>query len=294
MNPRYPIFIPTKGRHEYPLTIKAFERLGVSFRAVVQPQEYDRYAAVVADPSSLLTLPAGVDGLVPTRNWIWDHAQALGVPFFWTFDDNIQNFYRLHRNVKAMVTDGTFLRVMEDFMDRYENVAILGMQYEFFVPRRQKSPAFILNTRVYSNMLIRAGIPFRNRGIYNDDTDLCLRVLKAGWCTVEFIAFLAKKVTTMTVPGGNTPIYQGDGRLLMAQSLQRQHPDVVTIVRKWGRWQHQVNYRPFRGNRLRLKPGLVIPEGTDEYGMVLRERGQAATVKGSDSDRPSGEVLHSR
>lgn len=55
--------------------------------------------------------------------------------------------------------------------------------------------------------------------------------------------------------GGNTDeLYKQtggfDGRLAMAQSLQRQHTDVTKVVRKWDRWQHQVDYRPFKGNKL--------------------------------------------
>lgn len=78
----------------------------------------------------------------------------------------------------------------------------------------------------------------------------------------------------MTMKGGNTEsLYklgeQVDGRLLMAQSLQQQHPDVVKITRKWGRWQHQVDYRPFKNNRLIKKPGIEIPQGVDNYGMQL-------------------------
>jgi hypothetical protein len=272
MNPNYPIFIPTKGRYASRHTIKAFEAIGVPFHAVVQPQEHAQYAAVVTDPSRIIVLPPEIDGLVPTRNWIWDYAQSLGVSYFWTFDDNIQVFYRLHKNIKARITSGTFLRVMEAFAERYENMAITGMQYEMFAKRRQKIAPLVLNTRVYSNMLIKTDIPYRNRGIYNDDTDLCLRVLKDRWCTAEFQAFLADKMATMTVNGGNTPIYQGDGRLKMAQELQARHPDVVKIVWKWGRWQHQVDYRPFRGNKPRLKPGVVIPETPNNYGMVLKKR----------------------
>lgn len=273
MNPKYPIFIPTKGRHHAPLTIKAFEAIGVPFHAVIQPQEYDAYARVIKDPSMILVLPATIDGLVPTRNWIWDYAQSLKTPYFWTFDDNIRCFYRLHKNIKARMASGTFLHVMEEFIERYTNLAIVGMQYELLAKRKQKMPPLILNSRVYSNMLIMTDIPYRNRGVYNDDTDLCLRVLKDGWCTVEFLAFLADKMATMTIKGGNTPIYQGDGRLKMAQSLQAQHPDVVKIAWKWGRWQHVVDYRPFKKNRPILRPGVVIPEGTNNYGMVLVNRG---------------------
>ena len=77
----------------------------------------------------------------------------------------------------------------------------------------------------------------------------------------------------MTMKGGNTDeLYQGDGRRQMALSLRNQHPDVVKVVWKWNRWQHQVDYRRFKGNKLKLKPGVVIPEGVNNYGMVLVER----------------------
>ena len=271
MNPKYPVFIPTKGRWETRHTLKAFEKIGVPYKAVIEKQEYDRYARYIG-PDSLLVLPHQNEGLVVTRNWIWDYAQSLGTPYFWTFDDNIMDFHRLNRNIKARVADGTILRIIEDFVERYENLYIAGMQYEMFAPRKAKHPPFILNTRIYSNMLIKTDIPFRNEGFYNDDTDLCLHVLKAGYCTIEFVAFLAKKLPTMQVKGGMTPHYQDDGRLKMAQELQRRHPDVVKITRKWGRWQHQVDYRRFKANKLIKKPGVVIPEGVNNYGMELVRR----------------------
>lgn len=73
--------------------------------------------------------------------------------------------------------------------------------------------------------------------------------------------------------GGNTDeLYQGDGRLLMAQSLQEQHPDVTKIVWKWGRWQHQVDYRPFKANKLIKRTDIEIPTEPNEYGMKLVRR----------------------
>ena len=85
-----------------------------------------------------------------------------------------------------------------------------------------------------------------------------------------FCAFLADKMATMTMRGGNTDdLYQGDGRYQMALALQKQHPDVVKITRKWGRWQHQVDYRPFKSNQLKRKLGIVIPSEPNEYGMKL-------------------------
>lgn len=279
MNPRYPVFIPTKGRWTTPYTIDIFTKLRIPYKAVVEPQQYDAYAAAIGE-DNLLVLPHQDKGLVVTRNWIWDYAQNLGVERFWTFDDNIREFYRLAHNIKYRVTSGTFLNVIEDFIGRYENVPIAGMRYEMFVPRKMKHDPFILNTRVYSNMLIETnvkdkhGVPFRNEGFYNDDTDLCLRILKEGYCIIQFNAFLAEKITTMAVKGGMTPHYQGDGRWKMAEELRQKHPDVVTITQKWGRWQHQVDYSRFRKNTLIKKKGIHIPEGINNYGMILAKDGE--------------------
>lgn len=248
----------------------------VPYRIVVEPQEHARYAAVI-DPIKILTLPFSDRGLFWARNWIWEHAISEGYARHWQLDDNIQGFYRFNRNMKVKVADGSTFRICEDFTERYTNVPMSGMQYEFFIPRRWGDfPPFLLNTRVYSCYLLANDVPHRFRSLYNDDTDLCLQFLKDGYCTVLFNAFLAKKIQTMRCKGGNTEqlyiLADGrDGRLEMAWSLQRQHPDVVKVFRKWSRWQHLVDYRPFRSNKLIRRPGLETPEGVNDYGMRLRD-----------------------
>jgi hypothetical protein len=280
--PRYPIYIPSRGRAESRFTSRALEAIHVPYHMVVEPAQYEEYAAVI-DPEKILVLPWNTDGtgLVKARNWIWDHATASGAERHWQLDDNIRWFARLHKNKKTRVADGICFCVVEDFVDRYQNVPQAGMQYEMFAPALEGASPFRANTRVYSNHLLINDGQWRFRGVYNDDTDLSLRILKAGYCTILVQAFLIKKITTMKVKGGNTPIYQAgigrdekpfDGRLEMAKSLVEQHPDVVRIVRKWGRWQHQVDYRPFKNNQLKLKPGVVIPQGVNNYGMVLKNR----------------------
>ena len=269
MNPEFPLYVISRGRWESRLTVKALEARQIPYHIVIEPQEYQEYAAVI-DPARILVLPFSNlgQGSIPARNWVWEHSIAAGAARHWILDDNIRDFYRLHQNIKYRTTSGTTFRVIEDFVERYENVALAGMQYAFFAPRKSKCACMILNTRIYSCILIKNDLPFRWRGRYNEDTDLSLRVLKGGWCTILFNAFLANKMTTMIMRGGNTDeLYQGDGRLQMAQSLQRQHPDVVQVKRKWGRWQHVVNYRPFKGNQFRLKPGIIIPNEPNNYGM---------------------------
>lgn len=277
-NPKYPIYIISKGRWESRLTSKALEKMSVPYHIVVEPQEYDNYAEVI-NPEKIYVLPFSNlgQGSIPARNWVWEHSMEQGTSHHWIMDDNIYNFWRWNKNSKVKVDTGAIFRAMEDFVLRYENIAISGPNYYMFVKSKYPDNPFRVNTRVYSCILIKNDIPYRWRGRYNEDTDLSLRVLKDGWCTILFMAFMAKKAVTMTVRGGNTEeLYKldnADGRLLMAQSLQRQHPDVVKVARKWGRWQHQVDYRPFKYNKLIKKEGIEIPEGINNYGMKLVHTG---------------------
>ncbi len=275
--PQYPVYVISKGRWESRLTSKALESMRVPYRIVVEPQERASYTEVI-DPRKILVLPFSNlgHGSIPARNWVWEHAKAEGHARHWIVDDNIRAFLRFNENARVPVKSGLFFRAMEDFIDRYANVAIAGPSYRMFAPRRSPIKPFTLNSRIYSCILLDNQSPLRWRGRYNEDTDLSLRFLKGGACSVLFNAFLILKEVTMTMKGGNTDeLYRQtadfDGRLEMAKSLQRQHPDVVKITRKWGRWQHQVDYRPFKGNKLIRRSGVVIPEGVDNYGMVLRQ-----------------------
>jgi TET-Associated Glycosyltransferase len=284
VNPKHPVYIVSKGRWEKRQTSRTLERLGVPYRIVIEQQEFDNYAAVI-DPQKILILDkfyqANYDtcdnlgdtkskGPGPARNFVWDHAIKSGAACHWVMDDNIRGFVRLIDNMKRNAGDGTVLRCMEDFIERYENVVMAGPAYEYMTPRKSQCPPFIVNTRIYSCNLIRNDIPYRWRGRYNEDTDLSLRILKDGWCTIQFNAFLQFKAPTQTHTGGcNTDFYSKEGTLPKSQMQVKLHPDVSRLTFKFGRWHHHVDYRPFRGNRLKLKPGITIPDQPDDYGMKL-------------------------
>jgi hypothetical protein len=270
MNPYYQIYIVSKGRWKNRPTSKALEKLGVPYRIVVEPQEYEQYASVISPDKILVTPFSNLgQGSIPARNFIWEHSLDKGYARHWILDDNIQGFGRYNRNQRIKVTSGTIFKAAEDFVDRYENVALAGFQYRFFLTDCRERPAYIPNTRIYSCILIKNDIPYRWRGKYNEDTDLSLRVLKGGWCTILFNAFYQDKAGTMSMGGGNTDeLYQGDGRKVMAESLVEQHPDVVKLSWKFGRWQHHVDYKPFAGNKL-IRKDTEIPAGINNYGMKV-------------------------
>ena len=273
--PRYPVYIPSKGRSQYGQTMKCLLAAAVPFWLVVEPQERARYQTAFPQ-ATLLELDRNNGGLLYARNWIKAHATATGAVRHWQLDDNIRLFYRRWKSRRIPCKAGLALRICEDFVDRYTNVALAGLAYEMFVPDLNSCPPYYLNVHVYSCTLVLNALPYGWRQRYNDDTDFCLRVLTDGWCTVLLNAFMADKAVTMTIPGGNTTdLYQGDGRLRMARSLERVWPGLVETQRRFHRPQHVIKnqWRCF-DQVLQLKPGLdlaALPP-VDNYGMQLRQR----------------------
>lgn len=303
MQSRYPIYIISKGRADSRLTVKSLDAMGAMYRVVIEESEYDDYAAVI-NPNKLLVLPEGfrenpswarrcentglLGGSIPVRNWVWEHSIAEGHKRHWILDDNIWHFYRAHNNRKTKVLTPTPFRVCEDFTDRYTDVKMSGMNYANLCPGYSKRPPYYHNTRVYSCILLANDV-YENgelywRGKFNEDTDLSLRLMKAGYHTYLFNAFVCGKVATLTMKGGNTKEVYGidqagtkharagsdfDHRRAFAESLHAQHPGEVKITQKFGRWHHHIDYRVFQNKKPTKKPGLNIPKGGNNYGMKL-------------------------
>lgn len=272
--PRYPIFIPSKRRADVGTTARTLLADDVPFRLVVEPQERDDYANRYGDEQVLVLPFANLgQGSIPARNWIIQRAIDEGHERHWQLDDNIRHWCRLYRDVRLSCPPSVCLRVCEDFSDRYENVAISGLNYQTYGRQGAQKTPFTLNCRVYSCSLVNNSIPHRWRGRYNEDADLCLQVLADGWCTVLVNAFLADKAATMKVKGGNTDeLYAADGRLSMARSLERVWPGVVDVRRRSGRPQHVVRdaWRRF-DNPLRLRADVDVASlpAVDEYGLRM-------------------------
>lgn len=293
-NPRHPVYILSKGRAAERKTMRTLDHIGVPYYVVVEPQDESSYKAVIS-PEKVLVMDENDQGIAYVRNWIWEHALSLGSERHWQLDDDIESFIRLTRNSKITVMSGTIFKLAEDFTDRFENVGQAGFQYSSFIPRKRayRYPPIYLNTRVYSTTLNLNSVPYRYRTPLNEDTDMSLQYLKDGWCTINFNCFLAEMSETMKQTGGQTDLYLEDGgdnpkRIAMARKLVELHPDVTSIYWRWGRWQHLVDYRKFKLNQLKPKPGVydAIPSGFDEHGLALEhlvdgrwERGHQIDLK---------------
>ena len=93
VNPKYPVYIISKGRWESRLTSKALEEMNVPYYIVVEPQEYDNYPEVI-NPKKILVLPFRNlgQGSIPARNWVWAHSLSINAKRHWILDDNIRSF----------------------------------------------------------------------------------------------------------------------------------------------------------------------------------------------------------
>lgn len=285
MNPRFPVYIVSKGRWNRKPTSTILESMGVPYYIIVEEQEYENYCSVIDKNKVLVLPPKYFDdydtfwdksedkrcGPGPARNFAWDHSIQNGFEWHWVLDDNIESVERFNNNMKVRCNTGTPFYVIEEFVLRYENIALSGMGYAIFCPASENRPPIRFNTRIYSCLLIRNDIPYRWRGRYNEDTDLSLRALKDGWVTVEFNAFLIGKRATQTMKGGNTDeFYAKEGTLNKSKMLVDMHPDVTTLTQKFNRWHHHVDYRPFKKNALIKKKGIVIDPAPNNYGMILK------------------------
>jgi len=289
IQPRYPVYIVSKGRALNGLTTKALTVMGVQHFIVVEAHEEEVYSAQTDDNPlvGLLVLPQAYldsyetcDDLGSTkskgpgaaRNFCLDHSKSQGHEKHWVMDDNLDAFHYLTDNQKYEVEAGATLAATEDFVDRFSNVPVAGLNYYSFCKKNDGVPPFVANTRIYSCLLIENDAGYRWRGRYNEDTDLSLRVLKDGLCTLQMNAFLCGKVTTQRMKGGNSQeFYDEEGTMNKSKMIEDLHPDVAKVVWRFNRWHHYVDYRPFKDNQLKLKnPEAEYPD--NDYGLMLVPR----------------------
>jgi len=258
--PRYPVYIVSKGRAHNGLTTKSLNAMSVPHYIVVEAHELVQYqetcdAEILVLPQSYLDIydtcddvtdPNASKGPGAARNFCIDHSTDNGFNKHWVMDDNLDAFHYLTENEKYEVECPDTLCAAEDFTDRFTNVPLSGLNYYSFCKKTDKVPAFTINTRIYSCLLVDNHSGYRWRGRYNEDTDLSLRILKDGLCTIQFNAFLCGKVTTQRMRGGNSKeFYDDEGTLPKSQMIADLHPDVAEVVWRFNRWHHHVNYKVY-------------------------------------------------
>ena len=290
-NPKYPVYVVSKGRSDIRRckTILYLNLMAVKHFVVVEPDEVSKYADMVNRDKLIFTTVLPLDmrfveayetldnrgteigkGPGGARNFCWFHSKtALKSPYHWVMDDNIDGFHYLTRNVKWKMRTGAGLAIAEEFFTRFSNIAIGSLNYSKFVKECDCVPPYIINTRMYSCLFIKNDIPFEWRGRYNEDTILSLDVLTSGkYCTCQLNAFLADKLTTTRVKGGNTDMfYDKEGTYNKSKMLVDEYPEYAKMVYKFSRVHHYVDYSSFKQS---LVPSVFVYDlESNQKGMEI-------------------------
>lgn len=268
--PKYPIYIISKGRADVQKTSPFLNKCGIKHYLVVEPSEYDDYYKNVKDQVNTILLKTPEDfskrknGGIPVRNWVWEHSKNNKDKRHWILDDNISKYERLDQGQKVEINSGAIFRIIEDYVDCFENIKMAGHNYTSFVISSRFTYPITKNTRIYSSILLSNDIypEFAWRGTYNEDTDLSLRILKAGYPTVLFNRIVACKLRTMIMSGGNTDtIYAVDGaHTLKTRELVENHSDVATETVRFSRVHHMVNYNQFKSIKAVPNEKCIVKE----------------------------------
>lgn len=292
--PRYPIFIVSKGRSDIGKmhTSYAISQLGIEHYIVVEPQEYDDYYNSDLNNKYATTLTMDMrykdyydtisdigntksTGPGAARNFCADYAKKeLKVDWCWILDDNCSWFQRFWRGKRIYAKTPNVFSDVENFVDRYENIGLAGLNYVMFCVNDQTYPPFTINSRIYSFGLWNLNAPaIKQRGRYNEDTIQSLDVMNSGYKTVQFNLYIGFKRKTQLIGGGNTAeFYSKDelGTLPKTQMLKQVYPERTRIKTKFGRVHHEVDYSGFDNNLILKKEYEHLNEDEDN---IVNENG---------------------
>ena len=292
---KYPVYILSKGRYfrdkkyQAPKTCQYLDAIGVDYKVIIEEEEYDNYLKSIP-AKRLVILPKeyleeqhskGNFGGIPARNYIHKINCDEDNFAYWCLDDNMSDYYWIDNNERYRVRSPLVFRMLEDIMDLYGNLYLMGHQYKSFALPTDYTRIVQTNTRVYSSILIRTDIPPLDdsndiwRGKYNEDTDLSLRILKMGLPTLITYNMNVDKETTGEAKGGNTDsIYAEDGNgsgTLKSLALMKDHSDCVKMVKRYGRDHHLIDLKKFEKNKFEpftLEEGIF--EETNSLGKNFR------------------------
>lgn len=287
-DPKFPIFVISKGRYDVFKyhTSQSLSRMSIHHYLCVEPQEMEKYKSSRLCQSKYCH-PIEMDmeykknfdplsdigttenhGPGPARNFCGDYARKLGAKWCWILDDNTEDFFRVWRGRRFLAFTPEVFRSCERFVERYENIAIAGLNYHMFVINQDPRPPMVINTRIFSyhlwNLEAMKKLGVVQRGRYNDDVILSIDLLEKGWCSVLFNCYLGRKLRTQLLKGGcTTDIYQEKfgGTFAKSQQLCEVFPQYTSLTWKFNRWHHEVNYNVFN-TKLKIKP---------EYEYMLKD-----------------------
>jgi hypothetical protein len=297
---KYPIFILSYRRPDEQKTHAYLDWIGLPYQVVIEPEDLEDYALYI-DRTKLVVMPhswklkqlaKGNGGGIPARNYILQLAREMGAKRHWVLDDNIHNYVRSEGSKRLTMKCNPF-RPVEDFVDRYSNIAVAGHNYKNFCVDTTRVKPIRWNTRIFSSIL-RLTDDEEWEGVYNEDLDLSIRYLKKGLVSAEFQTLLADKTTTGRSKGGNTDtIYKvGDAKsealyqakLAKAMAIKLKHPDLpIEIIPQFKDPvpHHKINLcEIFKQPAIMFEAvKMTLSDRPNNYGMTLVPKENRMSLK---------------
>jgi hypothetical protein len=221
---KYPIYVISLSRYDEKqhLTISWLEDSKLPYYVVVEPFEEEKYKESLEKMKKKNGVVYGKilvgerdyhkdgNGGIPVRNFVYSHSKnVIGSKRHWILDDNIKEYERRNKFIKKTIYGGATFRVIEDYVDRYKNVAVAGHDYSSFSPPTSNAVP-IAYTKAFSSILISNEFKDMEvepckiwRGKYNEDLDLSIREWIAGRPVMLFRNITCNKLKTGVVKGGN-------------------------------------------------------------------------------------------
>jgi hypothetical protein len=229
---RFPIYLPSRGRPETCYTAHNLAKENIPFFLVIEPQDKEIYSKFFK-PEQLLVMSENDQGVAYVRNWIKDYSISRGEEYHWQLDDNIRKFMKLEgKRIPASIEEN--FSYIENYMDRYSNVAISGMAYCTFAFGDVKEVS--INKSPASGVLVKNNVEVRWRKGVIVDIDYTLQCLTKGYCSIVFNRLLIDKPGPLKMKGGCTEIeYEGNKRELRTLKFIEYWPNYCKLKEKYGR-----------------------------------------------------------
>lgn len=226
---RAPIYIPTRHRPGKTKTTKLLDNCGLTYRLVVEPHDYDSYAAHHTE-DQLLALPTDNFGLANVRNWILEQARADGWLYAWQLDDDITGFVYRVKGQRLHTTPRPLISIVEQFTFAHDNVGGSSIPNQAFLFGYDNKPPLVYNGMIYQVQLLRTDTDILFRHDLPDDVDRSLQLLTAGWSTIIPRRFGQTSPPPMQHSGGlTTTDYAKDGRMAKFERLIDTWPGAYEI-----------------------------------------------------------------
>lgn len=236
-NKMFPIFIISKGRADLCLTAEILKSEKLDFNIIIEPQDEINYRKRY---DNLIVMDKDNQGIYYARNYCFKCSTNSN--YHWQMGDNIKAFRKRINNKNIKTSIRQIISEIESTIIKFNNIGGAGLNHSVFA--FSKINEIDINKQIYSCMLLNNKINCKFNDNIIEDTDYSMQILNKGLCTLLFNHLLMDKVTTGTMPGGNTNT---------EHSKVKSYIRYKTLIDKW----HCFQMKQQPNGRFRIKPSRV-------------------------------------